>query len=154
MEIPQLVSGTVPGLAMRWDEAPLFEGLWITRMPADHAWSTITKVDEMKWMRWVWRNDGMKFVAGENWKNPEKNLFKLSFVHHETQYGVTETRNQDPSDWRRGCNCFRHGTITPSNTLDFFFFRGTLGVKEVLQSSKNSISIFFYDFWFYITPRV
>ena len=26
----------------------------------------------------------MKFVAGENWRNPEKNLPKLCFVHHKT----------------------------------------------------------------------
>ena len=32
-----------------------------------------------------------------------------------------------------------------------FYFRATLGVKEVLQSSKNSTSIF-YEFRFYITP--
>ena len=35
----------------------------------------------------------------------------------------------------------------------FFYFRATLGVKEVLQSSKNS-TLIFYDFLFYITPTV
>ena len=37
-----------------------------------------------KWMRWVWRNGGMKFVVGENGRNPEKNLRRPHFVHHET----------------------------------------------------------------------
>ena len=37
-----------------------------------------------KLMRLVWRNVGLKFVGGENGRNPEKNLPRLSFVHHET----------------------------------------------------------------------
>ena len=37
-----------------------------------------------KWMRWVWRNGGMKFVVGENGRNPAKNLPRPRFVHHET----------------------------------------------------------------------
>ena len=40
--------------------------------------------NETKWMRWVWRNGGMKFVVGENGRNPEKNLPRPRFVHHET----------------------------------------------------------------------
>ena len=39
----------------------------------------------------------MKFVAEVNGRNSEKNLPRLSFVHHETPHGVTETRTQDPS---------------------------------------------------------
>ena len=41
------------------------------------------KCNETKWMRWVWENGGMKFVAGENGRNPEKNLHRLRFVYHE-----------------------------------------------------------------------
>ena len=40
--------------------------------------------NETKWMRWVWRNGGMKFVVGENGRNPSKNLPRPRFVHHET----------------------------------------------------------------------
>ena len=40
--------------------------------------------NETKWMRWVWRNGGIKFVVGENGRNPEKNLPRPRFVHHET----------------------------------------------------------------------
>ena len=40
--------------------------------------------NETKWMRWVWRSGGMKFVVGENGRNPEKNLPIPCFVHHET----------------------------------------------------------------------
>ena len=36
----------------------------------------------------------MKFVAGENGRNPEINLPRLRFVH---PHGVTETRTRDPS---------------------------------------------------------
>ena len=43
---------------------------------------------ETKWMRWVWRNGRMKFVVGENGRNPgwnpEKNLPRSRFVHYET----------------------------------------------------------------------
>ena len=39
--------------------------------------------NETKWMRWGWRNGGMKFVVGENGRNPEKNLPRPRFVHHE-----------------------------------------------------------------------
>ena len=61
--------------------SPLIEGLWITRMPPDHAWRTITGTNETKWMRWMWKNGGIKFVLGENERNPEKNLSRLGFVH-------------------------------------------------------------------------
>ena len=40
--------------------------------------------NETKWMRWVCRNGGMKFVVGENGRNPMKNLPRPHFVHHET----------------------------------------------------------------------
>ena len=56
---------------MRWSS--YIEGQWIVRMQADHAclhhrcwWN------ETKWMRWVWRNGGMKFVPRENGRNSEK----------------------------------------------------------------------------------
>ena len=35
-------------------------------------------------MRWEWRNGGIKFLVGENGGNPEKNLPRPNFVHHET----------------------------------------------------------------------
>ena len=40
--------------------------------------------NETKWMRWAWWNGGMKFVVGENGRNPEKNPPIPRFVHHET----------------------------------------------------------------------
>ena len=45
----QLVSEKRAGLKdqMRW--SLYVKGLWIAMMPADHAWRTITGVDEMKW---------------------------------------------------------------------------------------------------------
>ena len=48
-------------------------------------------MDEMGCSPFIWRsfnrqpNGGMKFVAGENGRNSEKNLPRLRFVHHETQ---------------------------------------------------------------------
>ena len=40
--------------------------------------------NKMKWMRWVWRSGGSKFVAGKTVRNHDKNLPRLHFVHHET----------------------------------------------------------------------
>ena len=60
---------------MGWN--PYIRGLWLARMPADHTWRTITGANEMKWNE---TNDmnveigGMKFVAGENGRDPEENL--------------------------------------------------------------------------------
>ena len=71
------------GRGLRWDEAPITESLCLTRVSADQACRTNIGVHEMKWikwMRWGWRNCGMKFVAGESGRNLMKNLSKLQFV--------------------------------------------------------------------------
>ena len=90
---------------MRW--SPDIVGQWIARVPADHAWRTITRVDEMKRNGWVWRNGGLKFVVGENGRNSEKNLSRPHFVH-ETHLEWPETRTRDPSGERRASNRLRH----------------------------------------------
>ena len=61
-------------------------GPWVPRVPADHAWCIITRADEMKRNGWdeCGENGGMIFVVGENGRNPEKNLPRPRFVHHET----------------------------------------------------------------------
>ena len=49
----------------------------------------------------------MKFVVAENGTNPEKNLPRPRFVHHETHMeGPRRTR--DPSGGRRASNRLRH----------------------------------------------
>ena len=58
----------------------------------------------------------MKFVVGENGRNPEKNLPRPRFVHHENPHGVTETRTLDPSGGRRAPNRLRHETAHKTNT--------------------------------------
>ena len=60
---------------MRWSFFIEGTSKWIARMPVDNAWRTITRADEMKWMRWVWRNGGMKFVVRENGKIPTQTPF-------------------------------------------------------------------------------
>ena len=82
---PQLVSNTRSGRGMRCDEAPYYRSVSSTgagrpRLTHHHKgwWN------ETKWMRWVWRNGGIKFVVGESGRNPEKNLPRPRFVHHET----------------------------------------------------------------------
>ena len=71
------------GKEMKCHKAPSLKTLCIARMPADHTWCTITGADEMKWMWWVWRNGGMKFMAGKKIIKKIINLCKLHFVHHE-----------------------------------------------------------------------
>ena len=56
-------------------------------MPVDHARRSITGVNEMKWNEMNEMCEClfvMKFVTEENGRNPETNLFRLRFVHHET----------------------------------------------------------------------
>ena len=48
------------------------------------------------------------------------------------------------------CACSEGPAVGQSTLIIYFYFRGTLGVKEVLQSSKNSSSIFL---WFLILHR-
>ena len=47
--------------------------------------------NETKLMRWVWRNGGMKFIAGEKQRNAAKNLPIIRIIHHETPYYSTRT---------------------------------------------------------------
>ena len=44
----------------------------------------ILQINEIKWLRWVWRNGRMKYVARENRRNPEEKLSRHLLVHHET----------------------------------------------------------------------
>ena len=53
----------------------------------------------------------MKFVVGENGRNPVKNLSRPRFVHHETHMEGPrrEPQRWDPSGGRRASNRLRHG---------------------------------------------
>ena len=51
------------------------------------------------------KNGGMKFVAGENGINPEKNLPRFRFVHHETHMEWSRRELGTPAT-----NRLRHGT--------------------------------------------
>ena len=50
----------------------------------------------------------MKFVVGENGRNPKKNLPRPRFVHHENPHGVVEMPTRDPSGGRQAPNRLRH----------------------------------------------
>ena len=81
----QLMFDTGPGRGMRWDEAPTFvcEKQGCRPTTPDAPSQGRMKWNETRWMRWVWENGGTKFVAGENGRNPEKNLPRFRFVHTE-----------------------------------------------------------------------
>ena len=62
----------------------LSEGLWIARMPTDHAWRAITGADEMK-SNEMNKMSMEKFVAGETRRNSEK-------IYHETHTNSVQQR--------------------------------------------------------------
>ena len=53
-----------------------------------------------KWMRWVWRNGGMKIVVGENGRKLQEKHTHTPFRPPRNPHGVTETRTRDPSGER------------------------------------------------------
>ena len=57
----------------------------------------LMKLNETKWMGWVWRNGGMKFIAGENRKNPGKNLLRPRFLYNETHVEWLRRELKDPA---------------------------------------------------------
>ena len=79
------MSNTRSGRGMRCDEAPDYRSV-ISKGAGRPRLTHHLKGwwNETKWMRWVRRNGGMKFAVGENGRNPEKNLPRPRFVHHET----------------------------------------------------------------------
>ena len=94
---------------MRW--SPNIIGPWVARLPANHAWGTITRADEMERNGWdecgVWRNGGMKFVVGKTGETPRK-TYPDPFRPPRSPLGVTEKRTRDPSGVRRASNRMRH----------------------------------------------
>ena len=87
----KVVRGTVlnlksgPYFKKVWETLLYIESLWTVRVPTDHAYCTILmQWNDMKSMRWVWRNGGMKSVTNENGRNAEKNIPRLFFVLHKT----------------------------------------------------------------------
>ena len=69
--------------------SPYIKGQWITKMLADDTWCTITGMDEMKWMRWVWRNNVMKLVMGKRGQIMRKPT-QTPFDPPRNPHGVTE----------------------------------------------------------------
>ena len=118
IKYPQLVSnqGRVEG----WDAMkPLYyrsvssKGAGRPRLMHHHkgGWN------ETKWIRWEWRNGGMKVVVGENGRNPMKNLPRPRFVHHETHMEGPRRKLGTPAvGGERLTAC---ATRPPSNTNTF-----------------------------------
>ena len=76
--------------------------------------------NQTKWMRWVWRNGGMKFVVGENGRNPEKNLPRPRFIHHETH--MEEPRCELGTPAVGGERLTASPTITTDNRVNYILF--------------------------------
>ena len=106
---PQLVSNTRSGRGMRCDEAPYYrsvssKGAGRPRLTLHHkgGWNG------MKWMRWVWRNGGMKFCGMGKWEKPREKPTQTPFCPPRNPHGVTETRTRDPSGGKRAPNRLPH----------------------------------------------
>ena len=54
-------------------------------------------------------NDGVKFVLGEQRRNPQEKPTQTPFRPPRNPHGVTERRTRDPSCGRRATNRLRHG---------------------------------------------
>ena len=76
---------------------PCDKGQLVARMPADHAWCTITGADETKWMRRVWKNGGMKYVARKNGRNVEEKPTQSRFFHDETHLEWPRRKLETPA---------------------------------------------------------
>ena len=92
---------------MRW--SPDIVGQWIARVPADHAWRTITRLmkwnemDEMSVEKW-WN-----VICGRGkWEKPLEKPTQIPFRPPRNPHGGTETRIRDPSGGRRASNRLRH----------------------------------------------
>ena len=84
--------------------------------------------NETKWMRWVWRNGGMKFVAGENREKPREKPTQTPFRPPRNPHGGTETRTRDPSGGRRASKRLRHEAAL------------THEIKEIMDNISNIYS--------------
>ena len=68
----------------------------------------LMKLNKTKWMRWEWRNGGIKFVVRENRRNPRKPTQTL-FCSPQIPHGVTKMWTWYPSGKRRASNLLNHG---------------------------------------------
>ena len=66
-------------------------GPWVARMPADHAWRTITRADEMD-EKWWNENCGRGKL-----EKPSEKPTQTPFRPPRNPHGGTETRTRDPS---------------------------------------------------------
>ena len=108
---------------MRW--SPYIAGQWIARVPADHAWRTITRADEIK------RNDEMSMekwwneICGRgNERNPAKNLPKPRFVHHETHMEWPRRELGTPAVGGERLTALRHEAAIEKNNHYNFEIQG------------------------------
>ena len=131
---------------MQW--SPFIESLWIARMRTDHAWFTITGADEMTWKRWLWRNCGMKFVAGEN-------LHRLLFFHHENHIEWPRRELGAPAMGGEASNRLIHGAaiLTLTVTITIYLLNSYLirFQKYIKVSFCKNIyySVGMYRFFFF-----
>ena len=63
--------------------------------------------NKTKWMRWEWRNGGMKFVV----EKPREKPTQTPVCPPQNPHGGTETQTRDPSSGRRAPNRLRHSWV-------------------------------------------
>ena len=78
-------------------------GLWIARMPANHAWCTITRADEMELseMNEMSVEKWWNVICGKGkWEKPREKPTQTPFHPPRNPHGVTKRWTQDPSSER------------------------------------------------------
>ena len=103
--------------------------------------------NETKWMRWVWRNGGMKFVVGKTGETPRKTYPDPVYnnkIIPRNPHGVTETRTRDPGDGRRAPNRLRH-EAAESRILPVIYSCGVCIEVTRLVSAQRECYWFFGD---------
>ena len=98
--------------------------------------------NETKWMRWGWRKGGMKFVVGENGRNPVNNLPRPRFVHHETH--MEGPRREPGTPAVEGERLTASATRPPIIHITYYIWgRKVIGISGSLIWSKTLMELIF-----------
>ena len=92
---------------IRW--SPNIIGQWIARVPADHAWRTITRADEMKRNGWDECGEMVDVICDRvKREKPREKPTQSTFHELWNPHGETKTRTRVPSGGRRETARFLH----------------------------------------------
>ena len=112
---------------MRW--SPFIQGLWIARMPADHAWRTIIGSDERKW------NEINEMSEDKCWNEIYDTVKWEKYRDKPTQIPFRPPRNRDENRVVGGQLLTASATEQPIN----------INIKNNLNSRPTQVRIEGWD---------